>query len=57
VCACHGYGLPPGRIDVATLMQGADAAMFHAKARDRGNYQFFRADMNRRAVHRPSVDG
>ncbi len=32
-------------IDVAT-------AMFHAKARGRGNYQFLRADMNSRAVHR-----
>jgi GGDEF domain-containing protein len=48
---------PDDGIEVTTVMQNADTAMFHAKARDRGNYQFFRADMNNRAVRRPSVDG
>ena len=43
---------PDDGIDVATVMQNADTAMFHAKARGRGNYQFFRADMNSRSVHR-----
>jgi diguanylate cyclase (GGDEF)-like protein/PAS domain S-box-containing protein len=47
---------PDDGIDVATVMQNADTAMFHAKARGRGNYQFFRADMNSRAVCRLSVD-
>ena len=45
---------PDDGIDVATVMQNADTAMFHAKARGRGNYQFFRADMNSRASP-PSV--
>jgi diguanylate cyclase (GGDEF)-like protein len=43
---------PDDGIDVATVMQNADTAMFHAKARGRDNYQFFRADMNSRSVHR-----
>ena len=42
---------PDDGIDVATVMQNADTAMFHAKARGHGNYQFFTADMNSRAVH------
>jgi diguanylate cyclase (GGDEF)-like protein/PAS domain S-box-containing protein len=48
---------PDDGIDVATVLQNADTAMFRAKARGRGNYQFFRADMNSRPVHRLSVDG
>ena len=48
---------PDDGIDVDTVMQNADTAMFHAKARGRDNYQFFRADMNSRAVRRLSVDG
>jgi diguanylate cyclase (GGDEF)-like protein/PAS domain S-box-containing protein len=43
---------PDDGIDVATVMQNADTAMFHAKARGRGNCQFYRADMNSRVVHR-----
>jgi diguanylate cyclase (GGDEF)-like protein/PAS domain S-box-containing protein len=41
---------PDDGIDVTTVMQNADTAMFHAKARGRGNYQFFSADMNSHAV-------
>jgi diguanylate cyclase (GGDEF)-like protein/PAS domain S-box-containing protein len=48
---------PDDGIDVATVMQNADTAMFHAKARGRDNYQFFRAEMTSRAVRRLSVDG
>jgi diguanylate cyclase (GGDEF)-like protein/PAS domain S-box-containing protein len=43
---------PDDGIDAATVMQNADTAMFHAKARGRGNFQFFRADMNNLAVRR-----
>lgn len=43
---------PDDGIDAATVMQNADTAMFHAKARGRDNYQFFRADMNKLAVRR-----
>ena len=39
-----------------SLMQNADTAMYHAKETGRNNYQFFRADMNTRAVHRLLVE-
>ena len=38
------------------LMQNADTAMYHAKAIGRNNFQFFRADMNTRAVRRLLVE-
>jgi diguanylate cyclase (GGDEF)-like protein/PAS domain S-box-containing protein len=41
---------------VDTVMQNADTAMFHAKASGRNNYQFFRAEMNVRAVPRLAVE-
>ena len=37
--------------DVATLMRNADAAMYHAKASGRNNYQFFARQMNQAAQH------
>ncbi len=43
--------------NVETVMQNADTAMFHAKANGRNNYQFFRDDMNTRAVHRQFLEG
>ena len=42
--------------NVDSVMQNADTAMFHAKANGRNNYQFFRADMNIRAVRRLAVE-
>ena len=39
-----------------TVLQNADTAMYHAKARGRNNYQFFTADMNRHAVRRLFVE-
>jgi diguanylate cyclase (GGDEF)-like protein len=47
---------PDDGIDVDTVMQSADTAMYHAKASGRNNYQFFRADMNTRAVRRLFVE-
>ncbi len=41
---------------VDVLMQNADTAMYHAKASGRDNYQFFRADMNTRAIRRLHID-
>jgi EAL domain-containing protein (putative c-di-GMP-specific phosphodiesterase class I) len=37
-------------------MQNADTAMYHAKGNGRDNSQFFKADMNARAVHRLFVE-
>lgn len=48
---------PDDGTDVDTLMQNADTAMYHAKASGRNNYQFFKADMNTRAVRRLLVEG
>jgi predicted signal transduction protein with EAL and GGDEF domain len=38
------------------LIKSADIAMYHAKARDRGSYQFFEPAMNVRAVERQLVE-
>jgi diguanylate cyclase (GGDEF)-like protein len=48
-----GISLYPGDGEsVETLMQNADLAMFHAKANGRGKHQFFRSEMNSRALDR-----
>jgi len=39
-----------------TLIQNADVAMYHAKESGRNNFQFFTAEMNRRAVERQSLE-
>lgn len=39
-----------------TLLKNADAAMYHAKDNGRGNYQFFKPEMNQRAVERQSLE-
>jgi diguanylate cyclase (GGDEF)-like protein/PAS domain S-box-containing protein len=46
ICLCPGDG-----DDVETLMRHADAAMYHAKAAGRNNYQFFTQKMNLAAVY------
>ena len=38
--------------DAETLIKNADVAMYHAKQTGRNNYQFFRQEMNDRAVER-----
>jgi diguanylate cyclase (GGDEF)-like protein len=38
---------PDDGIDVDTLLQHADAAMYHAKEQGRNNYQLFSAEMNK----------
>ncbi|AWL06971.1 two-component system response regulator [Massilia oculi] len=42
--------------DAATLIKNADTAMYHAKDLGRNNYQFFRQDMNTRAVERQLIE-
>ncbi|USX19268.1 EAL domain-containing protein [Oxalobacteraceae bacterium OTU3REALA1] len=41
---------PHDGADVATLMRHADAAMYHAKASGRNNYQYFKEAMNQSAA-------
>ncbi len=47
---------PDDGIDSDTLMRNADTAMYQAKASGRDDYQFFRPDMNIRAIRRLSVE-
>ncbi|QOY95849.1 EAL domain-containing protein [Massilia sp. UMI-21] len=47
ICLCPDDGK-----DVDTLMRQADAAMYHAKAAGRNNYQFFDQRMNQAAARR-----
>ena len=47
---------PLDGMDAATLIKNADTAMYHAKERGRNNYQFFRHDMNTRAVERQLIE-
>lgn len=42
--------------DSETLIKNADMAMYHAKARGRGNFQFFEGAMNLKAVQRQSIE-
>jgi diguanylate cyclase (GGDEF)-like protein/PAS domain S-box-containing protein len=42
--------------DTETLIKNADTAMYHAKEKGRNNYQFFRSDMNVRAVERQVIE-
>jgi len=43
--------------DAETLIKNADTAMYHAKGTGRNNFQFFKGDMNLRAVERQSLEG
>jgi predicted signal transduction protein with EAL and GGDEF domain len=42
--------------DAETLLKNADAAMYHAKERGRNSFQFFKPDMNVRAVERQRIE-
>lgn len=42
--------------DTETLVKSADTAMYFAKDSGRNNYQFFRSDMNTRAVERQFIE-
>jgi diguanylate cyclase (GGDEF)-like protein/PAS domain S-box-containing protein len=47
---------PDDGTDAETLMKHADFAMLHAKDSGRNNYQFFKPDMNVRALERQSLE-
>lgn len=47
---------PNDGTQVDTILQNADTAMYHAKARGRNNCQFFNVDMNTRAVQRLLIE-
>ncbi|MEO8019071.1 MAG: EAL domain-containing protein [Pseudomonadota bacterium] len=42
--------------DLDTLLKNADFAMYHAKDCGRNNFQFFREDMNIRAIERQAIE-
>jgi diguanylate cyclase (GGDEF)-like protein/PAS domain S-box-containing protein len=47
---------PDDGTDVETLMKKADLAMYHAKEAGRDSYQFFKPEMNARAIERQSLE-
>ncbi|MDP1526186.1 MAG: EAL domain-containing protein [Rhodocyclaceae bacterium] len=47
---------PTDATETHDLLQKADAAMYHAKARGRGNYQFFEEKIQEAAVQRLSIE-
>ena len=47
---------PDDSVSSDAVLQNADTAMYHAKSCGRNNYQFFKADMNTRAVRRLAVE-
>ena len=52
-----GISIYPDDADTAeAVMKNADAAMYHAKANGRNNYQFYMSEMNSRAVQRLFVE-
>jgi diguanylate cyclase (GGDEF)-like protein/PAS domain S-box-containing protein len=47
---------PDDGTDAETLLKKAEVAMYHAKDSGRDNYQFFRSEMNIRAMERQSLE-
>jgi diguanylate cyclase (GGDEF)-like protein/PAS domain S-box-containing protein len=55
--ASIGIGIyPHDGENVDALMQAADTAMYHAKAKGKGNYQFFTASLNTAVQQRLSIE-
>ncbi|MEO8001849.1 MAG: diguanylate cyclase, partial [Arenimonas sp.] len=47
---------PSDGLNAGNLIKNADTAMYHAKDKGRNNYQFFRRQMNTRAVERQFIE-
>ena len=47
---------PDDGMDAESLIKNADTAMYHAKAKGRNNFQFFKYEMNVRAVERHMIE-
>ncbi len=47
---------PNDGLDADTLIKSADTAMYHAKQKGRNNYQFFKGEMNSRAIERLVIE-
>jgi diguanylate cyclase (GGDEF)-like protein/PAS domain S-box-containing protein len=47
---------PQDGADAETLIKNADIAMYHAKERGRGNFQFFESEMNLKIVERQTLE-
>ena len=57
VNASIGISVYPGDgEDAESLIKNADTAMYHAKERGRNNFQFFKREMNLRAVERQRIE-
>ena len=54
--ASASASIPTTGTDAETLIKCADTAMYHAKESGRNNFQFFKPDMNARAVERQSIE-
>ena len=47
---------PDDANEIGTLLKSGDVAMYHAKAKGRGNYQFFTEEMNQVVIKRQSME-
>jgi diguanylate cyclase (GGDEF)-like protein/PAS domain S-box-containing protein len=57
ITCCIGVSIyPDDGLDAETLIKRADIALYQAKENGQSNYQFFRPEMNVRAIERQSIE-